>query len=111
MAGGGGGVGTLTPPRPTPSHPMDPAPPSTLRNLGPESDRMLAAVGIETAAEVRRLGAAMTYRILRHRFGARVNRISLYALAGALQDRHWNSFSPDEKAALTAAADGDLGVG
>ena len=72
---------------------------------------MLAAVGIETAAEVRDLGAPMVYRILRHRFGARVNRIALYALAGAVAERHWNSFSPDEKAALTEAASGDLDVG
>ena len=72
---------------------------------------MLAAVGIETAAEVRRLGAPFVYRVLRHRFGARVNRVSLWALAGALQDRHWTHFSPDEKAALDAEAAGDLDVG
>ena len=87
------------------------APPSALKNLGPETDRMLREVGIETAAEVRELGAPMVYRILKHRFGARINRIALYALAGAVAGRHWNSFSPDEKAALTEAADGDLGVG
>lgn len=75
------------------------------------SDRYLAAVGIETAAEVRRLGAPMVYRMLKHRHGAKVNRIWLYALGGALADRHWNSFSPEEKEALTEAADGEMEVG
>ena len=90
---------------------MGAAPPSSLKNLGPESDRMLATVGIETADEVRRLGAAMTYRVVQHRFGSGVNRLLLYALAGALQDRHWNSLSAEEKAAISAEAAGHLGVG
>lgn len=85
--------------------------PSALKNLGPKSDEYLAGVGIETADEVRRLGAPMVYRVLKHRYGGTVNRIWLYALEGGIQDRHWNSFSPDEKAALTEAADGNLSVG
>ena len=85
--------------------------PSSLENLGPESDRMLAEVGIETADDIRRLGAPFVYRILKHRFGAEVNRIYLWALAGALEDRHWNRFSADEKAALNEDASGCLDVG
>ena len=72
---------------------------------------MLAAVGIETADDLRQVGAAMAYRMLRHRFGTGVNRLALWALAGALEDRHWNSFSDAERAALEADARGDLGVG
>lgn len=86
------------------------APPSSLKNLGPEMDRMLSEIGIETAAEVRRLGAPMVYQMLRHRFGTRVNRIALWALAGALEERHWAGFSESEKAALDRAAT-DLEVG
>jgi len=29
-------------------------------------------------------------------------------MEGALQDRHWNSFSPQEKAELKAAVEGEL---
>ncbi|MEO0559252.1 MAG: TfoX/Sxy family DNA transformation protein [Bacteroidota bacterium] len=87
------------------------AKPSTLKNLGPESDRMLQDCGIETADEVRQLGAAMTYKILKHRFGDHVNRIWLYALEGALTDRHWNSFSPEENARLTASVEDELTIG
>ena len=85
--------------------------PSALKNLGPKTDAMLAAVGIETADDLRQTGAAMAYRMLRHRFGPRVNRLALWALAGALAGRHWNSFSDAEKAALDADASGDLDVG
>ncbi|PAP78733.1 hypothetical protein BSZ37_09900 [Rubrivirga marina] len=72
---------------------------------------MLAAVGIETADDLREVGAAMAYRMMRHRFGPGVNRLALWALAGALQDRHWTSFTDAEKAALDADASGDLDVG
>ena len=72
---------------------------------------MLAEIGITTADEVREIGAPMLYVMLKHRYGARVNRISLWALAGALQDRHWHSFSDVEKADLDAATAGDLEVG
>jgi len=85
--------------------------PSALKNLGPKTDAMLAAVGIETADDLREVGAAMAYRMLRHRFGPGVNRIALWALAGALADRHWTSFSDDEKATLEADASGALDVG
>ncbi|GAB5534029.1 MAG: TfoX/Sxy family protein [Rubricoccaceae bacterium] len=87
------------------------AKPSSLKNLGPESDRLLREVGIETADEVRQLGAVMTYKILSHRHGKAVNRIWLYALEGALTDRHWNSFSPEEKARLLAETEDELEVG
>ena len=85
--------------------------PSSLPNLGPASDRMLAEVGIRTADDLRQTGAAMAYRMVTHRFGMRVNRLLLYALAGALADRHWNSFSSGEKATLDAEAAGVLDVG
>lgn len=84
----------------------------TLMNLGPTSVEMLRQVGIGTAGDLREAGAAMAYRILRHRFGKqRVNALFLFAMEGALQDRHWNSFTPDEKAALREEASGDLEVG
>ena len=76
-----------------------------LPNLGPASARMLVEAGIETPEALRGLGAAFTYRVLRHRHGRRVNAVFLYALAGALADRHWASFSPDERAALRASAE------
>ena len=79
-----------------------------MRNLGPATEALLADVGIETDADLRRAGAPMAYAVLKHRFGPRVNAVFLYALAGALDDRHWASYSAREKAALRAAASGEL---
>ena len=45
----------------------------------------------------------MAYAMLRYRFGNRVNRLFLYALAGALDDRDLHSYSAQEKAALVEA--------
>jgi DNA transformation protein and related proteins len=83
---------------------------TALKNLGPESARMLLEVGIETPEALREAGAVLAYKLLQHRFGARVNALFLFALEGALTGRHWNSFSPEEKARLRSDADGDLEV-
>ena len=72
---------------------------------------MLADVGVGTAEELRRVGGPFAYRILRHRHGARVNRVFLWALAGALDGRHWTGYSAEEKAALERAASGEGCVG
>ena len=82
-----------------------------LRNLGPTTARMLREVGLGTAEALRAAGAPMAYRMLRHRYGRRVSRTALWALAGALDGRHWLSYSPDEKAALETAASDELTVG
>jgi DNA transformation protein len=82
-----------------------------LRNLGPVASGLLREVGITTPAELRRVGASMAYVILRHRFPKQVNLLFLYAMEGALTDRHYNSFSATEKAALKASVAESLTVG
>ena len=74
-----------------------------LRNLGPTTERMLAEVGVESETDLRELGAPISYALLRYRFGTRVNRLFLYALAGALDGRDLHSYTAKEKAALTDA--------
>ena len=75
-----------------------------LRTVGAATARWLRAVGITSVAELRRVGAAEAYGRIEYQFGKAVNKNLLYALAGALQDRPYNSFSEREKAALCAAA-------
>ncbi len=84
--------------------------PSSLNNLGPVSDRLLADVGIETADDLRAVGAEMAYRMVKHRH-PEATRHLLYALVGALSGRHWARFTAEEKAEIRARADGDLDVG
>ena len=83
---------------------------SQLKNLGPRSAEWLADVGVHTRSDLEAIGAAMAYRMVRHCHLGRANAMLLYALHGALADRHWNSYSPEERAALRADADAPLEV-
>lgn len=60
---------------------------------------MLAEVGIDSRAELERLGAEMAFQIVRHRRPA-VSLNLLWALHGALTDQDWRSLAADEKARL-----------
>ena len=77
----------------------------SMRNLGPRAAELFAGVGVTTAREVRDLGAPFAFRLLVHRWGKAADHpLWLFAIAGAIEDRDLHSFSPEEKAALRAAA-------
>ncbi len=82
-----------------------------LKNLGEKSALLLREAGIETPEELENVGSVLAYKILKHRFPWDVSLLFLYAMEGALQNRHWNSFSKEEKASLQAAAEGELEIG
>ncbi len=84
-------------------------PVGALKNLGPQMTAWLEAVGIGTRSELARAGAPMAYLMLRHQFKG-INRLALYALFGALEDRHLNSYAPEEKARMTRAIEEDFQV-
>lgn len=74
---------------------------SALRNLGPRSDAAFARVGIGSAGDLLALGADAAYlRLLRS--GVRPHFAGYRALCLAIEDRHWRSCEPAEKAALRA---------
>lgn len=81
-----------------------------LRNLGPESVRLLEAIEIYSRKDLERVGALLAYKILKHRFPKSVNLIMLYALEGALRDLPWNGLPPALKAQLKADAADDLEI-
>lgn len=70
-----------------------------LKNLGKTSAQWLHAVGIHTAADLRRHGAVGAYQAVRSR-GFRASKVLLYAIEGALLDIHWGELSAARKAAL-----------
>jgi DNA transformation protein and related proteins len=73
-----------------------------LRNLGPASARRLAAIGVRTEADLRRLGAVGAYARVGFEEGGPASLNLLWALHGALQDVDWRSVSAAEKARLRA---------
>jgi len=70
-----------------------------LRNLGPQSERQLAEVGIHSAEELRRIGALEAFLALR-RAGSGRSLNLLWALVGALEPwpegRDWREVAASE---------------
>ena len=73
--------------------------PDKLLNIGPKPYAWLKQVGIRTPEDLKRLGALEVFMKVK-KAGFRPSLNLLYALAGAEQDRHWNTLSADEKNAL-----------
>lgn len=71
----------------------------SLRNLGKTSVQWLRATGIHSAEELRRRGPVAAYCAVRSR-GFRASKTLLFAIAGALQDIHWNQLDPGYKEQL-----------
>ena len=76
-----------------------------MRNIGPKSRAWLAEIDIRTMEDLRALGAVEVYARLRFRFGAKINRNMLHALAAALADIDWRRLSPAHKAELERQAE------
>lgn len=75
---------------------------ASLRNLGPQSQRMLHAAGIRGVAALRRLGPVAAYlRVKAHAPSSSLN--LLYALAGALDDIDWREVRRTRKLELLLA--------
>jgi DNA transformation protein len=66
----------------------------SLVNVGPVAAERLRAVGIETPAQLARVGAVRAYRRLQERFPDDTTQVALYALQGALLDTKWNRLPP-----------------
>jgi TfoX-like protein len=75
-----------------------------MRNLGPVSAARLRAVGIETPAQLKEVGAVEAYARLKRAFPIETTQIALYTLHGAITDAPWNVLSDEVKAALRDAA-------
>lgn len=75
-----------------------------LRNLGPVSAEMLAALGITTRGDLERVGPVLAYRALKDAHPG-VSRNLLYAMHGALTGERWNALSPATRARLRSEAD------
>ncbi|WP_163834173.1 TfoX/Sxy family DNA transformation protein [Spartinivicinus ruber] len=77
-----------------------------LRNIGETVAERLANVDINTPEELAKTGAAIAYQKLAARYQGQRLPVCyyLYSLEGALQDRHWDDFTDEEKYQLRVAA-------
>lgn len=70
-----------------------------LRNLGPASAIWLKDIGVQTEADLRRIGPAVAYRLVKQRQpSASLN--LLWAMAAALAGKDWRDLTSAEKAGL-----------
>ena len=77
---------------------------SSIPNLGPASEAQFAKAGIDSAEDLRALGADAAYRRLLAS-GTAPHFIGYYVLHMALQGRPWNDCTGDERKALRAQFD------
>lgn len=75
-------------------------PVASLPGIGPKTARWLGAIGIESEAGLRALGAAAAYRQLKQHEPQAVTLNALWAMHGALAGIPWASIPPDDKARL-----------
>ena len=72
---------------------------SDLPNFGPKSQQMLAQAGIHTIEQLRELGAVRAYvQVKRFWSGASLN--LLWAMEGALSERHWQDVAKHDRLRL-----------
>lgn len=72
-----------------------------LRNLGPASAEWLREAGIASISELRRVGPAVAYRLVKQR-RPQASLNLLWALAAGLAGRDWRELSAEEKEGIRA---------
>ncbi len=73
--------------------------------LGPASARLLIEAGVETPAQLKKLGAAKAFRALRFTHGKRAGPSYLYALDNAINGTPWRGFTQARLAVLKPQAE------
>jgi DNA transformation protein and related proteins len=76
-----------------------------LRNLGPRSEQMLVAAGIDTPAQLDRLGAVEAYRRALAAGWSQPSLNLLWAIEGALLDLDWRELPDSRRAELLTELD------
>jgi DNA transformation protein and related proteins len=79
-----------------------------LRNLGPKSQRMLAAAGITSLQQLRHLGAVRAYLLIRAS-GSHASLNLLWALEGALSGLPWQQVAREHRLSLLLALEAQRG--
>jgi DNA transformation protein and related proteins len=73
--------------------------PTPILNIGPKSTLWLREVGVQTTADIKRIGVLEVFQLLVER-GINPAVVMLYALEGAVTNTHWNKIGEERKAEL-----------
>jgi DNA transformation protein len=76
-----------------------------MRNIGETTAAWLHEVGIDSADDLRRIGAVEAYRRVKAWRPWDVTLIVLWALEGAIEDVDWMDVSPERRLSLRRAVD------
>ncbi len=71
-----------------------------LKGLGVISEKELIDVGILTPEALRKTGAVQVFYRIKQRNSGKVSLNFLYALVGAIEERHWTDIARTEKGRL-----------
>lgn len=84
---------------------IDPdAPVSSLKNLGPSSERWLGELGVRTVGDLVAYGPLEAYQAMKRLRPREVSLNALYAMVGGLMGLHWTQLPPELKEELRASA-------
>lgn len=78
----------------------------TLKGLDPKSGKMPQCSGIYTKEDLQELGAINTFIKLKNECGVKPGLNSLYAIVGALENKHQADIAKTEKTRLILELDG-----
>lgn len=76
--------------------------PASLPGLGSKSQAMLAAAGVTSVEQMRKLGAVRVFAMVR-RAGLQPSLNLLWALEGALTGQHWQRVAKEHRTSLRLA--------
>jgi len=79
---------------------------SKLRGLGPKSERCLNEIGIKTKSDLEAIGPIQAFLKLREECSIKPSLNFLYAMVGALEDKHWADIAKSERGSLLMELEG-----
>jgi DNA transformation protein len=77
-----------------------------LKGLGSKSEECLNEIGIFTPDDLKAMGAIRAFIKLKKEYSIKPSLNFLYAMAGALENKHWVDIARNEKGKLLVALDG-----
>lgn len=79
---------------------------SKLKGLGPKSERCLNEIGIKAKSDLEAIGPIQAFLKLRKECSIKPSLNFLYAMVGALEEKHWADIAKSEKGRLLMELEG-----